>query len=192
MALRCISCNNESMIHYSNNSLLGLPTYKCQQCMMYVTGVGIIDNDAIKQTLNKLYAGQYWNERNSELSISSNYTDADSQGKNRNFTSQYKYCIPHIKNKKNILEIGTGSGQTIFWLDRLGYVVTGIEPDARNVNMINQKLKHSKVKTCYVENLQIEEEFEIIWMSHVLEHLLNPDVFLRSISRNLRKDGIFY
>jgi len=160
--------------------------------MMYVTGVGIIDNDAIKQTLNKLYAGQYWNERNSELSISSNYTDADSQGKNRNFTSQYKYCIPHIKNKKNILEIGTGSGQTIFWLDRLGYVVTGIEPDARNVNMINQKLKHSKVKTCYVENLQIEEEFEIIWMSHVLEHLLNPDVFLRSISRNLRKDGIFY
>ena len=38
----------------------------------------------------------------------------------------------------------------------------------------------------------MNETFDVIWMSHVLEHLIRPDIFLNRISKNLKKNGIFF
>ena len=40
----------------------------------------------------------------------------DSQGKRRNWISQYAYTKPHI-NGKTLLEIGVGAGQSINWFE---------------------------------------------------------------------------
>ncbi|MGY5148968.1 MAG: class I SAM-dependent methyltransferase [Candidatus Nitrosopumilus sp. bin_68KS] len=146
----------------------------------------------IKQKLKKLYSGDYWNERKAKESIESNYTDSDSLGKLRNWISQFAYCQPYFKNKKTILDIGVGGGQAIYWFEKKGFEVTGIEPDSRNVELINKKLLRGNVIHSFIEDSNIDKTFDIVWMSHVLEHLVRPDIFLNNINRNLEKNGIFF
>ena len=186
MIVQCISCGEDSFSKYVNDSYFHLPVSKCTSCGMLVTGQ---QND---RTQINMYDSQYWEERNAKLSIDSNYADTDSQGKRRNWLSQYAYCKEYFGAKKEILEIGSGAGQATYWFDKLGHHVTGIEPDKRNVEQINKKLENSKCISEYIENLHIEKQFDIIWMSHVLEHLANPDIFLKNIKQNLKQDGVFF
>jgi 2-polyprenyl-3-methyl-5-hydroxy-6-metoxy-1,4-benzoquinol methylase len=186
--MNCIICNS-NLKEYSKDSNLKLPVYSCENCNHFVTGESKIE---VEEKLKKLYSGSYWNERKAEYSIESNYTDVDSLGKLRNWISQFSYSKKFFKNKKSILEIGVGGGQTIYWFEKNGYEVTGIEPDYRNVRLINKKLKKGKVIHSFIENTEINETFDIIWMSHVLEHLIRPDIFLNHIKKNLKNNGIFF
>lgn len=186
--MKCIICLAE-LKEYSHNSYLKMPVFFCRICDMYVTGKS---EEETKEQLRGLYSGEYWEERNAEKSILSNYTDIDSQGKKRNWMSQFAYCKKYFRNKKSILEIGVGGGQTIYWFDQLNYNVVGIEPDKKNTQLINKKLKNSKVINSFIEEIEIREKFDIIWMSHVLEHLVRPDLFLKKIKNNLKSNGIFF
>ncbi len=187
MTVKCITCNNE-LERYSDTSNLDLPVNFCKNCNLYINGD---TKEQVRKKVSNLYKKDYWNERNSETSINSEYTDVDSQGKRRNWTSQFLYSKKHIVGK-NLLEIGVGAGQSILWFEEEGFDVKGIEPDGRNVSMINRKLKTGKVIESSVEDFSTEEEFNVIWMSHVLEHLIEPDKFLKNIKMNLKKDGVFF
>lgn len=101
------------------------------------------------------------------------------------------YAKEHITGK-NLLEIGVGAGQSILWFEEEGFDVRGIEPDGRNVFMINEKLKKGKVIESSVEIFSTDEVFDVIWMSHVQEHLIEPTKFLKRIKNNLKNDGIFF
>ena len=166
-----------------------MPVYFCKNCNSFVTGENEIE---VKKKIKELYSGKYWEEREAEKSIKSNFTDIDSQGKYRNWLSQYLYCKPFFSSKKRILEIGVGGGQASVWFENEGFEIIGIEPDKRNVDLINKKLKIGKILHSFIEDNNLDEKFDIIWMSHVLEHLVRPDIFLEKISNNLKEDGIFF
>ena len=173
---------------YSNTSNLDLPVNFCKDCNVYINGD---TKEQVVEKVSNLYKGEYWNDRNSEISINSEFTDEDSQGKRRNWVSQFSYTKEHIVGK-NLLEIGVGAGQSILWFEEEGFDVKGIEPDGRNVSMINKKLRKGKVIESSVEEFSTDEVFDVIWMSHVLEHLLEPMNFLKKIKNNLKNDGIFF
>jgi SAM-dependent methyltransferase len=103
-----------------------------------------------------------------------------------------EYCKPYFQDKKEILEIGSGAGQALFYFEGRGYHVTGIEPDFRNVELINKKLKHGSCISGYVEDMIINGVFDVIWISHVFEHLIRPDLLLKKCKANLRDDGIIF
>ena len=190
--MECISCGNLSMKKYTDNSYLELPVFQCEKCDLYVTGES--ENEIAEKT-KSIYKEKHWGANNlwdAENAIKENYTDIDSKGKKRHWISQYKYCKPYMNNKKNILEIGAGQGQATFWFDDEGFSVTSIEPDENNVKLINQKLKNSQCVVGSAEDFQSKEKFDIIWMSHVLEHLLKPIKFFENIHKNLKSDGIFF
>ena len=42
-----------------------------------------------------------------------------------------------------------------------------------------------------VENLQIGKEFDVVVAGNIIEHLSNPGLFLESVKRHLKKDGVF-
>ena len=53
-------------------------------------------------------------------------------------------------------------------------------------------MKSAKLIQGFIENLDIANKYQIIWMSHVLEHLVRPDAFLTKIKNNLDEDGVFF
>lgn len=185
----CISCDKSVFVKYTDTSYLNLPVYRCENCGLGITGNSEYET---RKVISQIYSGEYWNERNSETSIISDYSDIDSEGKKRNWLSQFSYCKPYLQNKKNILEIGAGAGQASYWFEKSGFLVTGIEPDERNAKLINQKLEHGKCIPGFIEDIEIKEKFDILWMSHVLEHLVRPDIFLTKIKNNLISTGIFF
>jgi len=187
MTIRCILCNG-ILEKYSKTSNLELVVNYCKECNLYINGD---TKEEVLEKVSNLYKEDYWNQRNSETSINSEYTDTDSQGKRRNWISQFLYTKEHIAGN-TILEIGVGAGQSILWFENEGFQVTGIEPDGRNVSMINRVLKRGRVIESSVEEFSSDEVFDVIWMSHVLEHLIEPDDFIKKIKNNLKKNGIFF
>ena len=187
MKMTCILCNG-MLDEYSKESNLDLSINHCKNCNLYISGN---TKQEVIETVSELYKGDYWNERNSETSINSEYTDTDSQGKRRNWVSQFLYTKQYITGK-TLLEIGVGAGQSILWFEEEGFDVSGIEPDGRNVLMINKVLKRGKVAKTSVEEFSSDKVFDVIWMSHVLEHLIEPVNFLKKIRNNLKKNGVFF
>ena len=187
MKMTCILCNG-ILDEYSKESNLDLSINHCKNCNLYISGN---TKQEVIEKVSELYKGDYWNEHNSETSINSEYTDTDSQGKRRNWVSQFLYTKQYITGK-TLLEIGVGAGQSILWFEEEGFDVSGIEPDGRNVSMINKVLKRGKVAETSVEEFSSDKVFDVIWMSHVLEHLIEPVRFLKKIRNNLKKNGIFF
>ncbi len=185
--MRCMLCD-KSTKKILDSSYLELPVYYCEYCNLYMNGDNLQEKT---EKISNMYKGSFWNEGNAEVSINSDYTDADSEGKKRDLVSQYLYTKKFISGKK-FFEIGVGTGQTILWFEDHGFDVKGIEPDGRNVSMINAKLKRGKVIESSIEEFSTDELFDVIWMSHVLEHILQPDDFFRKIKNMLKKDGILF
>lgn len=187
--MNCISCKNSFFTKYSDESYLHLPVFCCNSCGLLITGNSEED---VKKVLINFYKGKYWKKGEIETYINSDYTDPDSFSKRRQWISQYKYCTKYIKGKNSLLEVGVGGGQSIYWFEERGFKVIGIEPDPKNVEFINKKLRNGSCIVGFAEEVEIEKKFDIIWMSHVLEHLIRPDLFLQKIQKNLNDNGIFF
>ncbi len=155
--MNCLACDGK-LSKYLNDSCLNLPVFHCVNCNLFVTGNNY---EEIEKKIFSLYKEEYWDERGAEKSIKSDYTDKDSEGKRRNWVSQFAYCKPYLKNKKKILEIGVGAGQAAFWFDQMGFQITGIEPDGRNVALINKKLKNGYCMEGNIEDFNINDKFEV-------------------------------
>lgn len=58
--------------------------------------------------------------------------------------------------------------------EKQGFDVFGIEASQNNLEIINKKIKKGKCETGFAEDiLKINEKFDLIIMSHVLEHITN-------------------
>jgi 2-polyprenyl-3-methyl-5-hydroxy-6-metoxy-1,4-benzoquinol methylase len=158
---------------------------------LYITGNSEED---ISRRISEFYKSSYWNKKDisTEEAIKSNYSDINSMGKRRQWISQFAYCRSHMEHKKKLLEIGSSQGQTLVWFEEQGFSVTGIEPDERNSELINQKLKSGKCISGLIEEVDIDKKFDVIWISHVIEHLLRPDKLLAKLKKYLEDDGVIF
>lgn len=187
--MNCISCGSSSFTLYSENSKMGLPVYSCAKCGLFVTGSS---EDQVREKSKTIYEQEYWEERQALQSLESDYKDKASLYKWKHWKSQMEYCRPYLQGKKEVLEIGSGAGQALLYFEEVGYIVTGIEPDSRNVELINKKLKQGRCTSGYAEEMTINGMFDVIWISHVLEHLVRPDLLLEKCKANLKNDGIIF
>jgi len=184
----CILCS-QSLKEYAPTSYMNLPVYYCEKCNLYSTGNSETE---IKQKLKENYQESQWvGTDHYKIMLQSDYNDPESQGKRRQWISQFAYAKSFMNNKK-LLEIGTGAGQTINWFEENGFSVMGIEPDAKSVELINRRLKHGHCVTGFAEEISLDEKFDIIWLSHVFEHLIRPDLFLEKCKDSLNDDGIIF
>ena len=188
--MKCISCDSEKFLEYSKESSLNIPVFQCNYCKLIVTGK---TKEEVNKAISSIYSNEFWDKQKKEHgNINDKFTDVISRGKQRDFISQYKFCESFFQNKKSILEVGSGTGHATYWLDKKGFQVTGIEPDLQNVSSINSKLKNSNIIHCFIDDFTKTDEYEIIWMSHVFEHLSEPDKFLEKIKKNMSKESIFF
>jgi len=183
-----ISCGGTNFKFYSHNKSLDLPMYICQTCHLYVTGESSTETEA---KISNYYDGEFWDNARKE-GLNDDYSDSYSRGRVRLWSSQFKYCKKYIKSNSKILEIGSGHGEAIKQFDMLGFQVTGIEPDNKNVENIRKTLNHSTIINDKAETFHLESEFDLIWISHVFEHLTKPIEFLQNIKKNLKKDGLVF
>ena len=114
-------------------------------------------------------------------------------------------CISHFKLEKKdskpltslkILDIGCGGGLVCEPLKRLGADITGIDASYQNIEVAKIHAKKNNLKINYFntspEKKEINERFDVVLNLEVVEHVENLDLFLKSASDMLKKNGIMF
>jgi SAM-dependent methyltransferase len=99
---------------------------------------------------------------------------------------------PSTAGRNRLLDIGCGSGLLLREMSRLGWEVWGIEPDEAVARSVVRRLGLSSERIFLggAEFAQFPaESFDLVTMSHVLEHLHDPQLVLRNVHRWLRPHG---
>jgi SAM-dependent methyltransferase len=89
----------------------------------------------------------------------------------------------------SLLDIGCGTGWTTNIWQRIGVRVTGLEP-SRIRGELAQKRYGFRVISCYVEELESNEMFDVVTMRHVIEHFEDPHAVLEKVGSHLHDDGL--
>lgn len=108
--------------------------------------------------------------------------------------SHQLYVLKKVMNltkdtDSKILDIGCSSGNMIDYLSRKGYSnVCGIEMNDCAINICREK--KLDVRKMNIEDLEIDDKFDIVYMNHVLEHVENLKGFTNQL-KNILKDKAF-
>jgi 2-polyprenyl-6-hydroxyphenyl methylase/3-demethylubiquinone-9 3-methyltransferase len=111
----------------------------------------------------------------------------------------------HFKMKKNktnfldglsILDIGCGGGLISEPMARLGANVTGIDASKKNIKVAQLHARKNGLQINYVnaspEVLKNEEKFDIILNLEIVEHVENVNLYIKSCSKLLKKNGLMF
>ena len=98
--------------------------------------------------------------------------------------------------KIRLLDIGCGGGLLSEPMSRLGAEVTGIDASEKNIQVAKLHAKKNNLKINYLtaspENLKIDRKFDVILNMEIIEHVEDVDIFLKSCSSLLKKEGIMF
>jgi len=185
--MNCLICGSTQISLYGSNTN-NFPIEHCNSCQVYSINMSDIPSS---ESLKERYKANFWRDTNYNIEemIKSNFTNKEGKHFALNWNSMYSYCKKFITTKRDILEIGVGTGVHLLMFDKLGYNVTGVEPDSYNTKLINAKLKNGKCINGMLEDVAIESKFDIIYLYHVVEHVPRPDLFLTKCANLLRDDG---
>lgn len=95
------------------------------------------------------------------------------------------------KYKGELLDVGCGGG---FYLDeaqKMGWHVTGVEM-SRQLVQHARKILGLRVLNGEFIKVKLMKKFDVIIMSQVIEHLVNPGPSLNKIKILLKKNGVLY
>lgn len=109
--------------------------------------------------------------------------------------NEWDELIKEIPEKKSFLDVGCGAGYALLRAEKDKQCkVTGIDPDpgAHGVGrFIKDFSTQTDIRQGYAENLPFEnDEFDVVFSSHVLEHVENEELSLKEMKRVLKNDGV--
>lgn len=90
---------------------------------------------------------------------------------------------------QRFLDIGCGAGGYLLAARRLGFEVVGVEPSAAHSSIARERFG-LPVVTGYFEPDQFTDPFDVVMLSHVIEHIYDPKAFLTKIARVLSPGGV--
>ncbi|MFQ5532120.1 MAG: class I SAM-dependent methyltransferase [Candidatus Nanoarchaeia archaeon] len=102
------------------------------------------------------------------------------------------YLFKYLRKDMRILEAGCGSGRFVYFLDKFGYKIEGIEINKRTVDIINEKFPHLNIKYGDVTKLEYENEsLDAIISLGVIEHVVEGiDGPIKEMFRVLKPGGL--
>ena len=114
-------------------------------------------------------------------------------------------CTNHFNLKNNngnhlhglkFLDIGCGGGLVSEPLCRLGGNETVIDASSKNIEVAKIHARNNNLKIKYIntspEKKQIQDKFDVILNLEVIEHVENVDLFMKSATELLKKNGIMF
>jgi len=94
------------------------------------------------------------------------------------------------ESRGRLLDVGCGSGAFLVRMRRLGWDVSGLEPDPKAARVARAALPGADVRCAQIEEAGFEPgSFAAVTLSHVIEHVLDPVETLRFVGGLLEPGG---
>ena len=177
----CFVCSSKSFEPIGEIDRYGFyyPTGMCTQCGN-VQQTEYYNESVLVDFYSNYYRKIYGNTSSSELFKSQ-----------KEFTGKkiYKF-ITSLRNPRNVLEIGCGAGGILAVFKENGSAVTGLDFDD---DYLEEARSHQiRVIRGSTEALDRDVKFDVIILSHLLEHIVKPADFLNNVKSFLTDDGLIY
>ena len=182
--MNCIICGNNLSLNPKNTK--ENTVYNCKSCNLFNS----VPKSSTKNNLKERYMGEFWKQENLKEMIRTDFKNKTGQDYRFAQESMFSFCTKYLKNRKKILEIGAGTGIHLIMFDKMGYHVTGVEPDPISTNFINQKLEHGRCINGFIEDIKLNEKFDVVFLYHVIEHIEDPRILLKKCHDFLEDDSI--
>jgi SAM-dependent methyltransferase len=96
--------------------------------------------------------------------------------------------IPHFHQNGRLLEVGCSYGSYLKKMKELGWEAAGVEPNRKAAEFGSKEFGVRIINDTF-ENAIINEQFDVIAMRMVLEHLPTPSKAIKKAYELLKKDG---
>ena len=160
-----------------------LPLHECTDCRFVY--LGLRPNE---KALDRYYADQYFDNS----ATYQHYFDYAQAVTDLGYCPRIARMKPFVENwhNKRVLEIGCAAGSTLKLLERMGAMVRGIEISAQAVTIARDHYGLDVLHSPFNAGKFIGEQFDILLLFDVLEHLPHPGLVLDDIQALLAPGGI--
>lgn len=94
---------------------------------------------------------------------------------------------------KRVLDVGCGRGDLVVEFSKIGVEIYGIDILEESITRSFREEAKDKVCIADAERLPFKQgSFDLVIAHHVIEHLHNPELFIRETHRVLRKGGVVF
>lgn len=102
-----------------------------------------------------------------------------------------KYILDHIKDTDVVLDLGCNRGEITYLISKKAKEVVGIDFDKSAIEIAERKYKNHNLAFYNCEALEFlknnSRKFDVLILSHILEHLDNPEKFLIEFKGHFKK-----
>jgi 2-polyprenyl-3-methyl-5-hydroxy-6-metoxy-1,4-benzoquinol methylase len=183
----CLSCNSKKrkIISKTGRNFTKLTTVIC-------TGCGLLHSHPIptQNDLDNFYKNLYRKQYKQTYRPQKRHTIRYAKGCLEIINEIFKYINKNeIKNKK-FLDVGSGSGEVLYFAKKSGFNIMGIEPNTGYANFSKNDLSLNVINNSLEKINFKNEKYDVINLNQVLEHLPNPLNTLNMLMDLLNFDGL--
>jgi SAM-dependent methyltransferase len=189
----CVSCGGEKIkfwrqknFHYTESANhKAFHIYRCESC-----GTGFLNRPPAMQWLQSIY--QYSGQALTQAIDPEDVLARETEFPNCKVDAErmsYQADWFNISGYGKALDIGSGFGFYTQALRKLGYRTISINPGEYE-NEVFRNLNGDEPLAMMFENYESSEQFGVVMMSQVLEHLLEPDQAIKKVSCLLAPGGV--
>ena len=188
-SLKCFLCNNEEKDGFLSlhPDFCSTHNYICKKC-------GLVFIPRKNETFQDYYQKDGYYKESPNIGarkqlISKTHLISIAENKIGEINKLYPY--PFSK-ETSIIDIGCGYGENVYVLShRFGCNAIGLEA-SQEASELGKRLFSIPIETMLLENLSTTRLFDFIICSHILEHVTDPELFLKNMSTLMQKNGVIY
>lgn len=123
------------------------------------------------------------------------YDDKSCRGYSYAYANRQKHTIELVKKAANpgakVLDIGAAQGNFSLLLAELGYEVTWNDIRKELIDYVKLKYEFGDIKFApgNVFELGLQDYFDVVLITEIIEHVAHPDDFLKNISQLVKAGG---
>ena len=131
-----------------------------------------------------------YSRRQAEVYDKKRFTDISGKAIHKMELSILKFFLKSISIKKNILEVGCGTGRLLIELSKLGYQVDGVDASKDMLKQLLKKArlnnKNIKIKRLESANLKLSKKYNFVFAIRLLNQTKSKSYALKSIKEMIR------